>query len=436
MSLLNDILGNFYIKIIFRNQYFDILFILMSVLFLLLLLLSIRNRRAIKISKKIKKEFPKRSTSFYKILNIEDLPKIKIVIPAFKEEKVIENTLDHIFDTNYPNTLFQVVVAINKNPDIEDHTREIVQHYKERKNLKNLTLIDTNPPDDWMPKSFNLNSGAQFVDHFDAKYYLFLNADSILYPDSLSHLVFLTKKYNVDLISIDPYITPSRLFNKLLAPVISFILTLILVYPKRVKKNGAGMAAGGCVFLDAMKYEEGKGHFHIKNEALDDVKLAEHFHNNNHSTIYRENPKKDPIWGIDWYKDLKEFIDGMKKHTKTEMQNHSLALRLLFMVMFLLLPVWIFTIGLLPLLMQMACVINFSFNVEIFFIRMVLLAIYSYIALSVIIMISHSASSSKLYSFCFVLVGFLLFKGLVWDLLLIKLHKKESSWGGKKITAL
>ena len=76
-----------------------------------------------------------------------------IVIPAKNEEDVIEETLEHVFNLDYPEELFEVIVVDDNSTD---NTRSIVMEMQ--KSHQNLKLVSSLPFKDGVGKASALNT--------------------------------------------------------------------------------------------------------------------------------------------------------------------------------------------------------------------------------------------------------------------------------------
>jgi glycosyltransferase involved in cell wall biosynthesis len=69
-------------------------------------------------------------------MNLQALPKISVIIPAFNEEKYIERVLDALMIQDYPN--FEIIVCDNHSTDL---TMQVVLRFIERLTVKSFRLV-------------------------------------------------------------------------------------------------------------------------------------------------------------------------------------------------------------------------------------------------------------------------------------------------------
>ncbi len=110
---------------------------------------------------------------FFKIKNNAFKPKVSIVIPAYNEEKNIEECLSSIFNSNYPKNKLEVIVVDDGSTD---NTLSILKKYKKIKVLKQNHL----------GKVEALNIGALNSTH---NFILTIDADTSLDKNCLSELL-------------------------------------------------------------------------------------------------------------------------------------------------------------------------------------------------------------------------------------------------------
>jgi poly-beta-1,6 N-acetyl-D-glucosamine synthase len=114
--------------------------------------------------------YSKYRESFLK--DLSSYPRITVIVPAHNEEKVIERTIQGLLATNYPDK--EIVVV---NDGSKDTTAEIIDKYKRQVKI----LHKTNNG-----KASAINFGLAYA---TGKIIVVIDADTIIGPDSLIHLV-------------------------------------------------------------------------------------------------------------------------------------------------------------------------------------------------------------------------------------------------------
>src|ERR1700746_381942 len=113
-------------------------------------------------------------------------PKVAVLIPAYKEEKVIERTVRSALDSDYPNLHVIVIDDGSK-----DRTLEVARQAFAQEEAEGRVLILTKPN---AGKAEALNYGLEHLT--DEEIFVGIDADTIIARDAISHLVphFLNSK--------------------------------------------------------------------------------------------------------------------------------------------------------------------------------------------------------------------------------------------------
>jgi peptidoglycan-N-acetylglucosamine deacetylase len=113
-------------------------------------------------------------------------PRVAVLIPAYNEEKVIERTVQSALDSDYPN-LRVIVIDDGSN----DRTLELAREAFAREEAEGRVLILTKPNSG---KAEALDFGLEHLQ--DEEIFVGIDADTIIAPDAISHLVphFLNPK--------------------------------------------------------------------------------------------------------------------------------------------------------------------------------------------------------------------------------------------------
>lgn len=111
-----------------------------------------------------------------RVKDLEELPTLSLIIPAFNEEDTIARTIDSALDINYPREKYDLIVV---NDGSTDSTLAEAKKFEENENV---TIIDKENGG----KGSALNAG---VRESDSEVVACVDADSILQEDSLKHMV-------------------------------------------------------------------------------------------------------------------------------------------------------------------------------------------------------------------------------------------------------
>ncbi|HET7206883.1 MAG TPA: glycosyltransferase [Terriglobales bacterium] len=107
-------------------------------------------------------------------------PKVAVLIPAYNEEKVIERTVRSVLDSVYPNLRVIVIDDGSK-----DATLEVARRAFRNEIAAGQVLVLTKPNSG---KAEALNYGLQHL-HEDDEIFVGIDADTVIAPDAISHLV-------------------------------------------------------------------------------------------------------------------------------------------------------------------------------------------------------------------------------------------------------
>lgn len=132
-------------------------------------------------------------------------------------------------------------------------------------------LAGQNLPAGWMGKNWACYQLAQAT---QAQILLFLDADVQLKPGALEAL--LPHMQNHDLLSVFPKHTTLSFAERVLVPLIDVVLLGGLPYPLLKTRFVVAAAANGQVMVfKRAAYEQIGGHYSVKNQVLEDVRLAQ-----------------------------------------------------------------------------------------------------------------------------------------------------------------
>jgi cellulose synthase/poly-beta-1,6-N-acetylglucosamine synthase-like glycosyltransferase/peptidoglycan/xylan/chitin deacetylase (PgdA/CDA1 family) len=106
-------------------------------------------------------------------------PKVAVLIPAYNEEKVIERTVRSVLDSDYPNLHVIVIDDGSK-----DRTLEVARRAFAQEEAEGHVLILTKPN---AGKAEALNYGLEYLT--DEEIFIGIDADTIIAPDAIAHLV-------------------------------------------------------------------------------------------------------------------------------------------------------------------------------------------------------------------------------------------------------
>ncbi|AFK86208.1 MULTISPECIES: glycosyltransferase [Thermoanaerobacterium] len=194
---------------------------------------------------------------------IEKQYKISVIIPARNEEKNLPYILESLRKQTYMP--YEVIVVDDFS---SDRTFEIAESY----GIK--VIRNTEMPDGWTGKTWALWNGYK---NSTGDVLAFIDADVRLSPRALESLAKAREKVN-GAISVVPYHRPEKFYEKL--SLIPYILGIFAFTSPFEKYNPQKGMYGSCIVVSRDDYEKVSGHYSIKGELLDDLKLGEKFTSN------------------------------------------------------------------------------------------------------------------------------------------------------------
>ena len=244
---------------------------------------------------------------------------VSIMIPARNEENNIIQLLTDLQHQTYKN--IEILVF---NDQSTDRTAELVKEmalYDKRIRLINSDGL----PENWLGKNFACHSVAQLA---QGDFFLFIDADVRLNEDAVNQSVEYMHKSKVSLMSIFPKQTMLSYGEKMVVPLMNYILlTLLPLFLVRFSKALSLSAANGQFMLfEAEAYQQIKPHEVLKAEKVEDIRIARLFKKLKFKTACLTG--SDNI-NCRMYQNYQESLNGFSKNV-TMFFGNSYILALLF----------------------------------------------------------------------------------------------------------
>ncbi len=205
------------------------------------------------------------------------LPPVSVLIPARNEERAISAALDAVLAST--GVEFEVIVLDDHS---DDRTADIVGNFVQRDSR---VRLETAPP---LPAGWCGKQHACFALSKLAKHPLliFVDADVRLAPDALARLATFQRATGAGLVSGIPLQETGTLLEKLVLPLIHFLLLGFLPLDRmrasRLPAYGAG--CGQLFAADRDAYESVGGHGAVRSSLHDGVTLPRVFRRTGYST--------------------------------------------------------------------------------------------------------------------------------------------------------
>jgi len=248
---------------------------------------------------------------------------VSVIIPARNEESNIETILKTIIASEYPN--LEVIVG---NDHSTDATEVIVNRLAELDDrIKLVQLPDL--PNGWGGKMHACWATAKYA---SGRWLLFIDADCQVSNSAIGSMVAEAEHRDVPFLSGFPYQETKTFGERLLIPLIFFVLLGFLSIRKMRKKiePAYGASCGQVMLISADAYNEVGGHEAIQNSCHDGLHMPR---------LFRSHQKKTDIVDLSdsiqcrMYHSTSETIIGLSKNAKYGIGSPSLILVFTFMLL-------------------------------------------------------------------------------------------------------
>jgi glycosyltransferase involved in cell wall biosynthesis len=230
--------------------------------------------------------------------------KISILIPARNEADNILTLLQSIYEQDYQN--YEVIILDDNSTDNTYPLCEtFAQKHPNFKIIKGKTL-----PADWLGKNY---ACYQLAEQATGAYYLFLDADEQVYRGLFNSAIHRMNLRNLSLLSLFTNQDMRTLGEKMVVPLMHYILLnllpLRLVY--LVKSAAVAAASGQFMLFNAEDYKKYQWHQLAKNKVVEDVVIMKLV---KASKLNGEALLANGMISCRMYKGYNEAIDGFGKN--------------------------------------------------------------------------------------------------------------------------
>jgi len=203
------------------------------------------------------------------------IPEVSIIVPARNEEASLGECLESL--TAQAGVAFEIIVVDDGSTD---RTRKIAQSFAK------VRVISARPlPDGSTGKNNAVMAGAKEA---HAQWLLFTDADTVHLPGSLARALAEAKREGADLLSYSPEQVVCTFAERAVMPVV-FAELAAQYPPQKVREQSSGIVAanGQYILVRRAAYEAVGGHAAVAAEILEDVALAQLFHNAGKRVYFR-----------------------------------------------------------------------------------------------------------------------------------------------------
>ena len=194
-------------------------------------------------------------------------PLISILIPARNEEKNIGWCLNSLLKQDYKNI---EILILNDNST--DRTAAIIESFSKKD--KRVKLYHGKPlAKGWLGKSFACQ---QLSEHAKGEYFLFVDADTLHFPNSVASSVACLLNFDIDALSVFAKQIMVTLHERMMVPNGNFmIMGFMPIALIRKSRNALFCTAiGQFILFKRDVYKTIGGHESVKGEILEDVHIS------------------------------------------------------------------------------------------------------------------------------------------------------------------
>ena len=198
---------------------------------------------------------------------IEENPLISVLIPARNEEHNIRRCLVSLMKQDYKNL---EILVLNDNST--DNTAGVVSELARKD--KRIKLYHGKPLEKgWLGKSFACYQVSKFA---KGKYFVFTDADTLHFPNSIGCSVACLLRYKVDALSVFAKQIMVTIHERMMVPsgnyMIFWFLPMVLI--RKAKSALFCTAIGQFMLFKKEVYEKIGGHKSVKSRILEDVIIS------------------------------------------------------------------------------------------------------------------------------------------------------------------
>ena len=198
---------------------------------------------------------------------IDKNPLISILIPARNEEKNIKRCLNSLIKQDYANPEILVL-----DDNLTDSTYEIASEFS-LKDKRIKLYRGKKLPKGWMGKSYACHQLSKYA---KGEYLIFLDADTLHFPSSVSSSVACLVNNGLDAVSVFARQIMVSIHERMMVPMGNyFILSFLPFFTiSKVRNEKFCVAIGQFMLFKKEVYRKIGGHKSIRNDILEDIKIS------------------------------------------------------------------------------------------------------------------------------------------------------------------
>jgi glycosyltransferase involved in cell wall biosynthesis len=230
---------------------------------------------------------------------------VSVLIPARDEENNIEACVESILAQG--SVVAEILIY---NDGSTDGTQQVIDrllaaHPDTVRQVRSVTL-----PAGWVGKS---HACMKLADGARAEWLLFVDADTRLRPNAAEKLVTEARHSNATLLSAWPDIEMRSFAERLLMPLLNFVVFSLFPAPISRRRNGAslGLAHGACILAERQTYEKLGGHELVKDRLFEDTALARVWRERSENSQVADGSQ---VAAVHMYEDFTGIWNGFSKN--------------------------------------------------------------------------------------------------------------------------
>ena len=192
---------------------------------------------------------------------------VSVLIPARNEEQNIDSALECVLAQS--DAVQEILVYDDHSTD---RTAEIVGSFAGR--TRRVRLIQPQPlPNGWCGKPF---ACSRLAAEAQGAWLLFIDADTVLRPDTVSRIVSEAIRRQLTFLSCWPGLELHGFWEKVFMPMLNHVVFTLFPAPLSLtmKLSALGLAHGACILMRREEYLRTGGHIMVRQELFEDTALA------------------------------------------------------------------------------------------------------------------------------------------------------------------
>ena len=197
-----------------------------------------------------------------------DAPLVSVLVPARNEEhRVLADCIHSILDQDYGRL---EIIAVN---DRSTDATGVILESLARADARLRVIEGEEPPAGWLGKAYAMH---QAFNHARGEWILATDADMIFDKTALRTAVANTIEQKADAMTLIPYFEASSFWERVMIPTWAWVLLMFTVtYRVNNPKSQGAVGIGGFFLMRRGTLEHAGGYEALKDEVLEDVRLAE-----------------------------------------------------------------------------------------------------------------------------------------------------------------